>query len=243
MDVKTGSGAFMPTLEQARALARSIVGVAHGAGLPTAALLTEMGQCLGHTAGNAVEVAGEHRHAARASRRTRGSREVVLELCGEALALARLAPDAAAGRAAAAAALASGAAAERFARMVARAGRAGATCSSGTPGHLPRAPLVRAGARPAGRPCARGRRPGAGPRRGRARRRPAPCRAMPSTTRSGLSEVRGIGDEVGPDAPLALIHGRDEATVAAAAKRLRDAYMIESRHRRRRRRTIHERIV
>ena len=42
----------------------------------------------------------------------------------------------------------------------------------------------------------------------------------------GLSEVRGVGDAVGPDAPLALIHGRDEATIAAAAKRLRDAYMI-----------------
>ena len=41
----------------------------------------------------------------------------------------------------------------------------------------------------------------------------------------GLSEVRGVGDAVGPDAPLALIHGRDEATIAAAAKRLRDAYI------------------
>jgi thymidine phosphorylase len=33
MDVKTGSGAFMPTLEQSRALAGSIVAVANGAGL------------------------------------------------------------------------------------------------------------------------------------------------------------------------------------------------------------------
>src|SRR3954468_21583842 len=45
MDVKTGSGAFMPTHEQAEALAQSIVGVARGAGLPATALLTEMGQC------------------------------------------------------------------------------------------------------------------------------------------------------------------------------------------------------
>ena len=45
-------------------------------------------------------------------------REVILELCGEALALAKLAPDAAAGRGKAAAALASGAAAERFGAMV-----------------------------------------------------------------------------------------------------------------------------
>jgi thymidine phosphorylase len=40
--------------------------------------------------------------------------------------------------------------------------------------------------------------------------------------------VRGVGDAVGPDAPLALIHGRDEATIAAAAKRLRDAYITGS---------------
>ena len=35
LDVKTGSGAFMPTLEDARALAESLVEVANGAGLPT----------------------------------------------------------------------------------------------------------------------------------------------------------------------------------------------------------------
>ncbi|MFZ1427592.1 MAG: hypothetical protein WAS21_12560, partial [Geminicoccaceae bacterium] len=42
----------------------------------------------------------------------------------------------------------------------------------------------------------------------------------------GLSEVRGVGDAVGPGQPLALIHGRDEATMTGAAKRLRHAYII-----------------
>ncbi|WP_159713804.1 thymidine phosphorylase, partial [Geminicoccus flavidas] len=47
MDVKHGSGAFLPGLDEAQALARSIVDVARHAGLPCRALLTDMGMCLG----------------------------------------------------------------------------------------------------------------------------------------------------------------------------------------------------
>ncbi len=57
MDVKQGSGAFMATLPEARALAGSIVSVAVGAGLPTRALITDMDAPLASSAGNAVEVA------------------------------------------------------------------------------------------------------------------------------------------------------------------------------------------
>ena len=46
MDVKTGNGAFMPTLESARELATSLVDIAIGAGLPTTALITDMDQPL-----------------------------------------------------------------------------------------------------------------------------------------------------------------------------------------------------
>src|SRR5687768_5546149 len=56
MDVKFGSGAFMPTREQSAELARAIVTVARGNGLRCEALLTDMDQVLGRTAGNAVEV-------------------------------------------------------------------------------------------------------------------------------------------------------------------------------------------
>ncbi|WP_067583869.1 thymidine phosphorylase [Endozoicomonas ascidiicola] len=56
MDVKVGSGAFMPTFEQSVELAESIVQVANGAGVKTTALLTDMNQCLASSAGNAVEV-------------------------------------------------------------------------------------------------------------------------------------------------------------------------------------------
>jgi len=57
LDVKWGSGAFMSTLDEARALAQSLVEVADGAGLTTAALITDMNQALGRNAGNAVEMA------------------------------------------------------------------------------------------------------------------------------------------------------------------------------------------
>ena len=56
MDVKAGSGAFMPDLDSARELARAIVDVASGNGLPASALITDMDRVLGRTAGNALEV-------------------------------------------------------------------------------------------------------------------------------------------------------------------------------------------
>ncbi len=56
LDVKWGSGAFMRTLDQAEALARSLVAVANELGVKTTALLTDMNQPLGCMIGNAVEV-------------------------------------------------------------------------------------------------------------------------------------------------------------------------------------------
>ena len=46
MDVKVGSGAFMPTAEKSAELARSIVDVGNGAGMKTTAILTDMNQSL-----------------------------------------------------------------------------------------------------------------------------------------------------------------------------------------------------
>jgi thymidine phosphorylase len=56
MDVKVGNGAMMSTMDNAQALAHSIVNVAEGAGVKTEALITDMNQVLGTTAGNAVEM-------------------------------------------------------------------------------------------------------------------------------------------------------------------------------------------
>ncbi len=114
LDVKTGSGAFMPTLEKSRALAESLVSVANGAGLRTAALITDMNEPLASAAGNALEIrnavdflTGKHQDAR--------LREVTLDLCAAALQLSGFDGDAAA---AVETALTSGKALEHFARMV-----------------------------------------------------------------------------------------------------------------------------
>ncbi len=56
LDVKVGSGAFMKTLDDARELAQTMVGLGTDAGVTTVALLTDMSTPLGRTAGNAIEV-------------------------------------------------------------------------------------------------------------------------------------------------------------------------------------------
>ncbi|MFI6845375.1 thymidine phosphorylase [Kitasatospora sp. NBC_00085] len=56
LDVKVGSGAFMKNLDNARELARTMVGLGTSAGVNTVALLTDMSTPLGLTAGNALEV-------------------------------------------------------------------------------------------------------------------------------------------------------------------------------------------
>ena len=56
LDVKFGSGAFMPELDRARELARTMVGLGETNGVRTVALLTAMHTVLGRTAGNALEV-------------------------------------------------------------------------------------------------------------------------------------------------------------------------------------------
>lgn len=56
LDVKTGSGAFMKTLEDSRTLATEMVQIGEMAGKKTAAILTDMDEPLGYMVGNALEV-------------------------------------------------------------------------------------------------------------------------------------------------------------------------------------------
>ncbi len=56
IDVKTGSGAFLPKLEDSRRLARSLVSIGARLGRRISALITDMSQPLGHRVGNALEV-------------------------------------------------------------------------------------------------------------------------------------------------------------------------------------------
>ncbi|MBB1272152.1 thymidine phosphorylase [Psychromonas sp. SR45-3] len=90
MDVKVGSGAFMPTYQASEELAKSIVAVANGAGTKTTAILTDMNQVLASSAGNALEVreavqflTGEYRNPR--------LYEITMALCAEMLVLGKLA--------------------------------------------------------------------------------------------------------------------------------------------------------
>ena len=57
LDVKVGSGAFMKSLDEARALATALVETSNSAGCPTTALITDMNTPLATSLGNALEVA------------------------------------------------------------------------------------------------------------------------------------------------------------------------------------------
>ena len=117
LDVKVGNGAFMAETGEAETLARSLVAVANGAGVTTAALITDMNQPLADAAGNAVEIANCIAFLKGEKAGTRLER-IVLAFAAEMLVLSGLERDIAAAEGRAATALASGAAAETFGCMV-----------------------------------------------------------------------------------------------------------------------------
>jgi len=218
MDVKFGSGAFMAAREDADELARALVEVAGGAGLPTVALLTDMDEVLGTTAGNAVEVREAIDYLTGAAREPR-LHEVTIALAAALLEQAGLQED---GRAAAERALESGAAAERFAAMVAALGGPGDILEAPD---LATAPVTRAAA-----PERAGVVTGMNCRDvglvvtglGGNRRREDDV-IDPAV---GLTEIAPVGAEVGPDRPLAVVHAASEDDADAAVAALRSAIAI-----------------
>ena len=121
MDVKVGTGAFMPTLEKSRELARSIVDVGNGAGVKTSALLTDMNEPLAPCAGNAIEVRCAIDYLTGKSRPAR-LHEVTLALSVQLLVTAGISKSTGEARQALRKGLENGHAAERFAKMVAALG-------------------------------------------------------------------------------------------------------------------------
>jgi thymidine phosphorylase len=115
LDVKVGSGAFMPDLDSARRLAQTMVALGGEHGVRTSALLTSMDEPLGRAVGNAVEV--EESVATLRGEGPPDLVEVTLALAGQMLRLAGLDADPAA-------ALADGRALDRFRAMVAAQGGA-----------------------------------------------------------------------------------------------------------------------
>ena len=121
MDLKCGSGAFMENLADAKALARSIVDVAQGAGTKTSAVITDMNSVLGYTVGNALEVkeAVEYLQGKNINRRLD---EVTKALCEELLVACGLCSNQKEAAEKIGKVLSSGQAAEKFAKMTAALG-------------------------------------------------------------------------------------------------------------------------
>lgn len=223
MDVKFGSGAFMVQVDDSRELARSIVDVAVGAGLPTTAFLTDMNQVLGRTAGNALEIRETIDWLTSTSADARLD-EVVYTLGAEMLVLGGLAVGIDDARDQLVRARVSGAAVERFARMVAALG--GPSDIVERPDdYLARSPEVvpvyaddvgwveRVDARSVGLAIVT-----LGGGRSRADDR--------IDHSVGLTHVVGIGEYVGTDQPLAVVHARSAADADYAAGLLRAAIRL-----------------
>jgi len=120
LDVKHGTGAFMKTLDDARALARSMVDTGKRMGVPTVALVTDMNQPLGRMAGNANEV--NESVDALLGKGPADLMEVTLALGAELLVLTKRDPNIAAARKQLEKAISSGAGLEKFREMVSAQG-------------------------------------------------------------------------------------------------------------------------
>jgi thymidine phosphorylase len=225
LDIKTGSGAFMPSLAAANELARSLVKVANRAGLPTLALTTDMNQALAPAIGNALETRVAVRYL-RGDARPERLHRLTLRLGSELLCLAGMVADVGAGEARLLAALDGGEAAERFARMVAALGGPGDVIDTAG-ACLPTAPVIapvyaeRAGVVSAIDARALGL---AVVALGGGRTRPGAA----IDPRVGLDEVAAIGDAVDGERPLAIIHAADAESHARAAAKVRAAFALDA---------------
>ncbi|MEG0007645.1 MAG: thymidine phosphorylase [Aeromonas sp.] len=223
MDVKVGSGAFMPTFEASEELAKSIVAVANGAGCRTSALLTDMNQVLASSAGNAVEVREAVRYLTGEYRNPR-IHEVTMALCAEMLISANLASDERDARAKLQAVLDNGKAAEIFGRMVTGLGGP-SDFMERYDHHLPKAAIVR---------------PVYAPKSGfvtamDTRELGLAVVAMGGGRRAagdkldytvGLTDFIRLGQSVDADKPLALIHAQTEEQFTQAAGMVQAAVRI-----------------
>ena len=221
LDVKVGSGAFMPTVAEATKLAKAMVEIGEHAGRKVVALLSDMNQPLGHAVGNALEV----REAIETLQNggPRDFREHCLEVGAHLLMLAGKAKTVQGGRERLALALLDGSAWAKFKELVVAQG--GEVKAVEKPERLPKAkyietvPAPRSGyiseinAREVGLASVE---LGAG----RAQKSDAIDHAV------GFVIRHKVGDKVRKGEPLFAVHGNDKEKVKAAMARVTAAHKI-----------------
>ena len=223
MDVKAGSGAFMESHERASELGRSIIGTAAKADLRTHAIITDMNEVLGTTAGNALEIAESMQYLRNEERDSRLD-DVTLSLCAEMLVVGGIESDRDTARSLCDDAVTSGRAAEVFGRMVTAMGGP-ADFIEKYDGHLAKAPVVRTVSGEGYVASVNTRAIGnAIIELGGGRRKVGEALDLSV----GFSDIARVGAELGDDAPLAVIHAASEADAEKAEQNLRDAYELEA---------------
>ncbi len=215
MDVKVGSGAFMNSVDRAHELARSIIGTATMAGLKTHALITDMNEVLGTTAGNSVEIREAVLYLQNAQRESRLD-DVTLSLCAEMLVVGGIENDRDVARRKCDEAVTSGRAAEVFGRMVTALGGP-ADFNEKFDSYLARAPVIRhvhasgfvakVDARAIGNAIIE---------LGGGRRKVGEALDLSV----GYSEIAPIGTRLDGDTPLAVVHAASEQDADKAEQNL-----------------------
>jgi thymidine phosphorylase len=223
MDVKVGNGAFMEDMDRARELGRSIIATAAKAGLATHAVITDMNEVLGLTAGNALEIAEAVRFLRNEEREPR-LEAVTLALCAEMLVIAGQESNREEAQQRCEEALTSGRAADAFGRMVAALGGP-ADFVDRYERHLPEAPVIRAihadgvvarvDTRAIGNAIIE---------LGGGRRKVGEALDLSV----GFSRIAPVGTSLDAEVPLAVVHAATEDAADRAAGNLRDAVMLAS---------------
>ena len=221
LDVKRGSGAFLADDARAIGLARTMIALGEAAGCRTVAVVTAMDRPLGFACGNALEV--EEAIAALRGEGPADLMTVTRALGAELLCAAGVAADSPAAQARLAEVLRSGAALERFRAIVEAQGGNPAVVDD--PAALPQAPCRAVYEAPvagvimtvAPRPIGHGVITLGG---GRTRLEDDVDPAV------GFVITAKPGQRVARDEPLATIHARDEAGLAAGRRALDEAITI-----------------
>src|SRR5215210_3392818 len=215
LDVKVGDGAFMKTLEDARALAETMLELGRHADRDVVCLLTDMDQPPGAAVGNALEIA-EARDTV-CGEGPPDFTELVLDACARLLALSDLGIDEEEGRSRAEAAVADGSALALYERWIRAQG------GDPDPDALPTAPVVLQVRAPASGSIVRLGAIGVGIAAlhlGAGRR----------TKEDSIDHAVGVvcrakrGASVAAGDVLAEVHARDEASGAVAVDAVRAAY-------------------
>jgi len=225
LDVKTGNGAFMKTLEEAEILAEAMVRLGRQTGRSVVALISDMNQPLGWAVGNALEV----REAINMLHEGGPAdlREHCMVVAAEMLMLGNKATDTNAALTLALETLASGAAWHKFIELVEAQG--GDVRYVEKPEQLPKARLIE---------------PVPAARSGYLAAVDADVIGMAVMELGGGREKKGdpidhsvgvivhykVGDLVQKDTPLFTIHANDEAKLAAVRERVLAAHSFSDAH-------------